>query len=81
MKLFSVVSDEEIELQYKSISENVKRIRVSKKITQEDIALNMGFTTATFYTNAENYKQNKHFNLEHLIKIAYILDCDIKDLL
>jgi transcriptional regulator with XRE-family HTH domain len=81
MKIYSTVSDEEIEREYKRISENVKRIRVSKKITQEDIALNMGFTTATFYTNAENYKQNKHFNLEHLIKIAYILDCDIKDLL
>ena len=81
MKLFSVVSDEDIEMQYKSISKNVKRIRISKKITQEDIALNMGFTTATFYTNAENFKQGKHFNLEHLIKIAYILDCDIKDLL
>ena len=80
MKIYSVISDEEIEMEYKRISHNVKQLRKAKKITQEDIALNMGFTTATFYTNAENYRQGKHFNLEHLIKIAYILECDLKDL-
>ncbi len=40
----------------------------------------MGFTTPTFYTNAENLKRGKHFNLEHLIKIANYLDVDIKEL-
>jgi len=39
----------------------------------------MGFTTATFYTNAENYKQEKHFNLEHLIKLSKIFDITIQD--
>lgn len=29
------------------------------------MALSMGFTTATFYTNAENNRQGKHFNNEY----------------
>lgn len=33
----------------------------------------MGFTTATFYTNAESCKRGKHFSLEHIIKILDIL--------
>jgi putative transcriptional regulator len=39
----------------------------------------MEFSTATFYTNAENFKSGKHFNLEHLIKISKILDVPIVD--
>jgi transcriptional regulator with XRE-family HTH domain len=74
MKIFSEVSDEFIEEYYKQISKNVKTIRIQKHKTQEEIALAMGFTTATFYTNAESYKRGKHFNLEHLIKLSKILN-------
>ncbi len=79
MKIFSEVSDEEIEIKYKLISNNIKKIRKEKHITQEEIAFNMGFTTATFYTNAENCHQGKHFNLEHLIKLSTLLDVPIHD--
>ena len=81
MKEYSEISDDIIESHYKAISDNVKRIRKSKNLTQEQVALAMGFTTATFYCNAESYSQGKHFNLEHIIKISKILDCDIKDLM
>ncbi|MDY0327473.1 MAG: helix-turn-helix transcriptional regulator [Arcobacteraceae bacterium] len=74
MKIFSEVSDELVEECYSQISINVKRIRKEQKKTQEEVALAMGFTTATFYTNAESNKRGKHFNLEHLIKISIILD-------
>ena len=76
MKDFSDVSKEEIEYKYQLISLNIKKHRMLKGLTQEQVALSMGFTTATFYTNAENYKQKKHFNLEHIIKISKILDID-----
>ena len=49
-------------------------------LSQEEIALAMGFTTATFYTNAESLKRGKHFNLEHLIRISNYLEVDIKEL-
>ena len=80
MQLYAELSDEDIEKIYKRVSTNIKDIRQSKKISQESIALAMGFTTATFYTNAESLKRGKHFNLEHLIRIAHILEVDIKEL-
>jgi len=78
MKEFADLSKEEINVEYKLISKNVKTERIRKGITQEYMALSMGFTTATFYTNAESFKRNKHFNLEHLIKISKILDVRIE---
>jgi transcriptional regulator with XRE-family HTH domain len=78
MEIYAQMIDEEIQKQYKLISMNIKRLRQEKKITQENIALSMGFTTATFYTNAENNKQGKHFNLEHIIKISKILNISIE---
>ena len=80
MQIYAELSDEDIEKIYKRVSTNIKDIRQSKKISQESIALSMGFTTATFYTNAESLKRGKHFNLEHLIRIAHILEVDIKEL-
>jgi transcriptional regulator with XRE-family HTH domain len=80
LKEYSEVTISVIEKHYQEISKNVKKIRLSKKMTQEAVALAMGFTTATFYTNAENFKRGKHFNLEHIIKLSYILKCDIAEL-
>ena len=79
MKDFSDMSKYEINIQYKLISEKVKAYRIKKGFTQEQVALSMCFTTATFYTNAENFKKEKHFNLEHLIKISNILNIPIAD--
>ena len=81
MKFYSDISEEEIKKIYKRIAKNIKDIRTSKKISQEQMALSMGFTTATFYTNAESLKRDKHFNLEHIIKISKILNIDIQELL
>ena len=80
MKEFSEVTKEEIEEQYRLISINIKKCRLEKMVTQEQLALSMGFTTATFYTNAESLKRGKHFNLEHIIKISKILDIKIEEL-
>jgi transcriptional regulator with XRE-family HTH domain len=77
MEIYTEIMSDEIEEQYKFISKNIKRLRLSKKITQESMALSMGFTTATFYTNAENNRQGKHFNLEHIIKISKIMNIPI----
>lgn len=76
MKIFADVQDDEIENSYKNISQNVKQIRIKIGLSQTEVALSMGFTTATFYTNAEN-SNNKHFNLEHLIKLSKLFNIDI----
>ena len=77
MKEFADVSKSYIMSEYKQISIKVKEFRKRKGYTQEYVALSMGFTTATFYTNAENFKSGKHFNLEHIIKISKILNIPI----
>lgn len=79
MKEFSDITEEEIEYQYKLILKNIKKFRLERKFTQEKLALSMGFTTATFYTNAESHKRGKHFSLEHIIKISKILDVKIEN--
>ena len=80
MKIYADITNDEIEEVYKRISNNIKKFRKEKGLTQTELALSMGFTTATFYTNAENCN-NKHFNLEHIIKISKILDVDMCELL
>lgn len=79
MKIYADITDDNIQHVYKQIANNIKEIRTSKKVSQSDISLSMGFTTPTFYTNAENCKQDKHFNLEHIIKIANYLNVDIME--
>ncbi|WP_434581346.1 helix-turn-helix domain-containing protein [Sulfurimonas sp. NW15] len=78
---FSNTIDEEIEDFYKRISKNVKFFRINKGVTQLDLALDIGIKSVAFYSNCENNKYNKHFNLEHLYKIAKALQINICDLI
>ena len=39
----------------------------------------MGLKSTAFYSRCENLKDNHHFNMEHLYKIAIALNVDIKD--
>ena len=77
---FDVVSENEIEMFHKKIASNIKKIRKEKKITQLDIALSMGIESVAFYSNCENLRYGKHFNIEHIYKIARILEVDITEL-
>ena len=79
MKSLSLIKDEDINHFYKIVSENVKRIRNEKNKPQLDLVLEMGLKSTAFYSRCENFKDNHHFNMEHLFKIAIILDVDIRD--
>ena len=79
MKHLSLVKDEDINNFYKIVSENVKRIRIEKNKPQLDLVLEMGLKSTAFYSRCENLKDNHHFNMEHLYKIAIALNVDIKD--
>jgi len=74
---FSNASKEEIEKFYKLVSNNVKRYRKEKGISQLEIALEIGIKSVAFYSNCENNKYGKHFNLEHIYKIAKTFNIDI----
>lgn len=72
-----IVSEEESEEFFRTISYNVKRIRVEKGISQLEVALSIGQKSSGFYANTENYKHGKHFNLLHLFKLSKLFDVEI----
>ena len=67
---FSNATNEEIEDFYRRISIKIRKIREERNITQLDLALEIGIKSVAFYSNCENNRYGKHFNLEHLYKIA-----------
>ncbi|RXJ59949.1 helix-turn-helix domain-containing protein [Candidatus Marinarcus aquaticus] len=71
---FSNIDEEEITRFYRRISRNIKRVRLQKNMSQLDVALELGIKSVAFYSNCENLKYNKHFNLEHIYKIAKLFD-------
>ncbi|WP_428023936.1 helix-turn-helix domain-containing protein [Arcobacter sp.] len=77
----SNVDDEEIKNFYQTISKNVKKYRIEKKMSQLELALTIGQKGNAFYNYAENNTDNKHFNLEHLYKISKALEVDINEFL
>lgn len=78
---FSNSSKGEISFFYQIISNNVKKHRVEKGLSQEKLALDIGIKSIAFYSNCENNRYGKHFNLEHLYKISKSLNIDLSLLL
>lgn len=74
-----IVSDEESEEFFRTISYNVKRMRNERGISQLEVALSIGQKSSGFYANTENYKHGKHFNLLHLFKLSKLFDVDITE--
>lgn len=69
--------DEQIADFYRLIGQNVKRLRKEKNISQLELGLAIGHTGVGTISVAELYHNKRHFNLEHLYKIAAVLECDI----
>jgi len=64
---------------HKRVGINVKKIRESKKMSQLQLATAIGYKSVSPISSAEIYYRKIHFNIEHLAKIAYILDVDIAE--
>ena len=65
---------------YRQISANVRKLRENKGISQLDMALSMDIKSVAFYSNCENCRYDKHFNLEHIYKISKILDVEVGEI-
>jgi len=66
---------------YKQIGINVKKQRELKGYTQLQLSQALGHKSVGLVSQAELYLKKQHFNLEHLYKIAFILECDIAELI
>jgi transcriptional regulator with XRE-family HTH domain len=64
---------------YKNIGQNVKKIRKEKDVSQLALSLAIGHKAVGTVSMAEICLNNKHFNIEHLTKIANVLDVNICD--
>jgi len=71
------IDKEKLKAFYQTISNNIVKIRKEKNISQLDLATSIGHSSSTFLGKAEILSENKHFNLEHLYKIATALNVDI----
>ncbi len=72
--------DIDINQAYLKIGKNVKKYRMKKGMSQWDLATQMGYESVSIVSMSEICSRNKHFNIEHLIKISQILEVDIKHL-
>ena len=77
MKYIDDMSDTYINDFHKIIGLNVKRLRKEKKLSQLDLAHKIGHKSVSIISCAEINHKNNHFNIEHLLKIAYVLEVDI----
>lgn len=76
---FSNADDDEIARFYKKVSCNVRRLREAKGISQLELALEIGIKSVAFYSNCENNRYGKHFNLEHIYKLAKALQVPLNE--
>ena len=70
-------TDEEIRQFHQKIATNIKKIRKEKGITQLDLALTIGHKSMSTIGKIEAGLEDKHYNIEHLYKIAKALNVDI----
>lgn len=71
------IDNEEMKLIYKKIGMNVKKIRQSKDVSQLALSLAIGHKAVGTVSMSELCINNKHFNIEHLVKIAEVLEVDV----
>ena len=68
------IDEEDFKLVHNQISENVKKIRKEKNITQEELALNIGHSSASIISKIEANLENKHYNIKQLYLISKVLN-------
>ena len=71
------IDPEKMQEIYRQIGKKVKQIRQKKGISQLELSLAIGHKSVGTISMAEICLNNKHFNIEHLIKIADVLEVDV----
>jgi len=77
LRHFDERDEESIQNLYKKIGQNVKKIRKAKNLTQLELSYAIGHKSVSVISCSEICHKNYHFNIEHLARIAYVLEVDI----
>ena len=75
----SQIPKQEICKLHKRIGSEIKILRGDNNISQLEMALSIGVRSVAFYSNCENNKNGKHFNVEHIYKICKALKIPLAD--
>lgn len=62
---------------HKKIGKNIAKYRKIAGLSQLDLSLQLGHKSVSIVASAERYYKNKHFNINHLFQISYILKVPI----
>lgn len=73
----TTITDKKMREIYKAIEQNVKNIRTEKGVSQLALSMAIGHKAVGTVSMAEVCLNNKHFNIEHLMKIAEVLEVDV----
>jgi transcriptional regulator with XRE-family HTH domain len=71
--------EEEIKLFYQKIARKVQKIRKKRGLSQLELSYLIGFKSTSLIAGAEAGYCNIRFSLEHLYKIAKVLQVEVKD--
>ena len=71
----------DIDKVHQQIGKNIAELRKAKNISQLELSLKLGHKSVSIVASAERFYKKRHFNIEHLIKIAHILEVGLCDLL
>ena len=77
MQDITSLPDDYIKQLHIKIGKNVKSAREKKGLTQLQLSQLIGHKSVTIISRAEVCYKGQHFNIEHLTKIAYVLEIDI----
>jgi len=72
-------SVEETKLFYQKIARKVQQIRKKRGLSQLELSYLIGFKSTSLVAGAEAGYSNIRFSLEHLYKIAKVLQVEVKE--
>jgi len=73
-------TDDDVKSFHRFITENIKKLRKDKKMTQLDLALSIGHKSMSTIAKIEAGLESKHYNVEQLYKISKVLEVNICEL-
>ena len=74
------IEEEDFNTVYNQITDNIKKMRKERNITQEELALNIGHSSASMISKIEAGLENKHYNIKQLFLISKVLEVPLSKL-
>jgi transcriptional regulator with XRE-family HTH domain len=71
--------EQKAENMHNVISANIVKFRKNKGYSQLKLALDIGLSGNAFIARCENVNNKAHFNINHIVKIAIVLDVNVKE--